>query len=397
MDMVEESSFCGCVAVMKMSSHKKILTGFALVMGAAAVLAVTSLACLYLLEKQVAQIEVTAKSLDDARAGLLGLKASIGRGYWFVIGVGAIGTVVSCACIGWIWLTLGRVLREVGTQLEDSSRQVWDSSADLSAHSEVLAENASGTAANIEENNASIDKLAGTTLQMSGNAEKSKLLAQDARSAADVGSADMKALATTMGEIQKANDDVARIVKVIDEIAFQTNLLALNAAVEAARAGEAGLGFAVVADEVRSLAQRSASSARETSEHVAAALQKTRHGVDLTEKVSSGLKRIVESNQKLDALVAEVASASGEQRQGIDLLRGSAEQMDHMTQDTAANAEEVAGSAKVLREHAGKLRQAVSVLRELVESGGARTAADTRENFESERPANVRERAKLNV
>ena len=359
---------------MNLSSHRKILICFALVMAAAAGLAVTALGWLYYMGQHVDKVATAAKTLAEASTGLHALKGLIGRGYWVVIGAGAAGTLVSCACIGWIWYTLGRVLRDVGAMLQDSSAQVLDSANTLSEHSELLAENAGRAAANIEENNGSIEKLAAITVKNAENAGRTKVLAQEARGAADAGAADMQTLAATMTEIQAGSDDVARIVKTIDEIAFQTNLLALNAAVEAARAGEAGLGFAVVADEVRSLAQRSASSAHETAERITTAVRKTRHGVELTAKVSAGLQRIVESNQKLDVLATEVAAATSEQRQGIDRLRSSAEHMDRMTQDNAATAVDAAQSTRTLRDEADRLRQAVLALREMVEGSAARKA-----------------------
>ena len=107
------------------------------------------------------------------------------------------------------------------------------------------------------------------TQRNAGNAQHAKELAAQARAAADVGATDMQEMTTAMADIKSASDNIAKILKTIDEIAFQTNLLALNAAVEAARAGEAGMGFAVVADEVRNLAQRAASAAKETADKIA--------------------------------------------------------------------------------------------------------------------------------
>ncbi len=294
----------------------------------------------------------------------------IERDYLIVIGVGALGTTVSCLCVWLISRTLGRVLRQVAAVLRDSSRQVSESADDVSRSSEALATNASRAAANIEETSASIEELAGMTARNVEHAETAKTLAREARTAADRGAADMAELNAAMREIRSSSDDIARIIKTIDEIAFQTNILALNAAVEAARAGEAGLGFAVVADEVRSLAQRSAKSARETGVRIDAAVTKTRQGVQLAERVSDGLQHIVQGNQRLDVLAAEVASASAEQRKGIELLRHAAVQMDEMTQGNAAHATAAAESTRDLRAEAECMSEAVRTLRQLVEGEG---------------------------
>jgi methyl-accepting chemotaxis protein len=118
-------------------------------------------------------------------------------------------------------------------------------------------------------------------------------LAKQARQAAERGADDMQAMSQAMQGIKTSSDDIAKIIKTIDEIAFQTNILALNAAVEAARAGEAGMGFAVVADEVRSLAQRSAQAAKETAAKIEGAIAKTTQGVEINVKVAQALHDIV--------------------------------------------------------------------------------------------------------
>src|SRR5690606_32986476 len=116
--------------------------------------------------------------------------------------------------------------------------------------------------------------------------------------------ADMGAMGAAMREIQSSSDEIRKIIKTIDEIAFQTNILALNAAVEAARAGEAGMGFAVVADEVRALAQRSAQAAKETAAKIENAVTRTHQGVALTSKVEQALNEIVSNSRRVDELIA---------------------------------------------------------------------------------------------
>jgi methyl-accepting chemotaxis protein len=169
-----------------------------------------------------------------------------------------------------------------------------------------------------------------------------------------------------MDAIKASSYDIAKIIKTIDEIAFQTNILALNAAVEAARAGEAGAGFAVVADEVRNLAQRSAQSAKETATKIEEAITKSEYGVKISEKVAQSLHAIAEKTRKVDSIVAEIATASNEQNQGVHQVNLAIGQMDKVTQSNASSAEETASAAEELNAQALSLKDAVVELSKLV-------------------------------
>ncbi|MCK6491711.1 MAG: methyl-accepting chemotaxis protein, partial [Planctomycetes bacterium] len=192
-------------------------------------------------------------------------------------------------------------------------------------------------------------------------------LARAARTAAEAGASEMKSMNHAMEEIRSSSDEIAKIIKTIDEIAFQTNILALNAAVEAARAGEAGMGFAVVADEVRALAQRSAQAAKDTSAKIESAIVRTSQGVEISGRVGQRLEEIVVKVQKVDELAAEVATASREQNQGISQLNTAVTQMDKVTQANAASAEESASAAEQLRAQAHAVNHAVLDLVAIVE------------------------------
>jgi methyl-accepting chemotaxis protein len=262
--------------------------------------------------------------------------------------------------------SIARPIARVIASLSESSSQITSAASHVSASSQHLAEGASEQAASVQETSASLEELASMTRRNAENAQKANELARQARHAADSGAADMQAMSVSMEGIKASSDDVAKIIKTIDEIAFQTNILALNAAVEAARAGEAGMGFAVVADEVRNLAQRSAQAAKETASKIEGAIGKTAQGVEISGKVVQALNDIVARTRQVDELAAEVASASGEQTQGITQINTAVGQMDKVTQGNAASAEESAAAAEELNAQAETMKASVTDLLKLV-------------------------------
>lgn len=345
---------------MHISSHHKILTGFILVMAAAAVLAATSLAWLYHLERQLA-------GAPDGNPLVPAMMAAIHQGYWLVIGVGALGTLLSVGCIAWVWSTVGRVLRTVARTLQETSSHVLASSAELSAGSSQVAQNANRAATTIGETGQALERLADHARRYTANAEQAKQLAEEARRATDSGAADMQELAQAIEGIAAGGREVARVIGTIDQIAFQTNILALNAAVEASRAGDAGLGFGVVASEVHALAHRCAEAAHETAARIDASGASTRQGLAAAGRATAGLKRVAECNRQLDALAAEVAAGSEQQAREVAGLHQACGSLSDLTQANAETAGETAQATDALREEVGRLRTAVLTLRDLVE------------------------------
>ena len=267
------------------------------------------------------------------------------------------------------------VFKEIINGLTDGSEQVAAASGQVSAASQSLAEGATEQAAGLEETSSSLEEMSSMTRQNADNAQQANALAGEARRAATTGAESMGRMNAAIGEIQKSSDETAKIIKVIDEIAFQTNLLALNAAVEAARAGEAGKGFAVVAEEVRNLAMRSAEAAKNTAQMIEDSVKNANNGVDIANEVAKALDEIVQGVGKTTDLVSEIAAASQEQAQGIDQVNTAVTQMDKVTQQNAANAEESASASEELSAQAESMNEIVGQLMGLVGSDAAAAPA----------------------
>lgn len=318
------------------------------------------------------------KILADARAGMI---RSV------VIGVVSLAVIALLMVV--LARSIARSLRSITGNLGESAKLIQLTANHLGTSSQSLAEGSSTQAASLEETSASLEEMSGMTRRNAENAQAAKELAAQARSAAELGSGDINAMNVAMNEIKTASDNIAKIIRTIDEIAFQTNILALNAAVEAARAGEAGMGFAVVAEEVRSLAQRSAQAAKETAQKIEDSIRKSNNGVQISAKVSTSLSEIVQKARQVDELVAEIAAASREQSQGITQLNGAISQMDRITQSNAASSEETAGAATELNAQSSALRNAVEDLRVLVEGHGAARVAPAAVVTKAAKPVNA--------
>jgi len=291
------------------------------------------------------------------------------------------GLIVALALAGSIGFIIirgtNRALNTASRTLDDGASQVTAAAGQVSAASQSLAEGSSEQAASLEETSSSLEEMASMTKRNAESARHAKQLSAQTRSAADTAAGDMDQMKRAMDAIKASSNDIAKIIKTIDEIAFQTNILALNAAVEAARAGEAGAGFAVVADEVRSLARRSADSARETASKIEDAIHKSDDGVNISAKVAVSLTEIVTKAREMDSLVAEIATASEEQSQGVGQINTAITQMDKVTQGNASSAEETASAAEELNAQSITLKEAVADLRRLVDSDSHTAVSET--------------------
>ncbi len=280
--------------------------------------------------------------------------------------------------IGGGWLITRSISSSIGRvtgSLQDASSQISSASNQVSTSSQSLASGASEQAASLEETSASLEEINSMTKRNAEHAQNANAIARETRTAADQCTQQMEEMVSAMDAIKGSSDNIAKIIKTIDEIAFQTNILALNAAVEAARAGEAGMGFAVVADEVRTLAQRSAQAAKETAQKIDDSITKSSAGVDISGRVASSLKQIATKARQVDDLVGEIATASAEQTRGIEQVNQAVSQMDKVTQGNAASAEETAAASEQLKAQAQALLDVVRDLSVLAGTNATTTAA----------------------
>jgi len=238
--------------------------------------------------------------------------------------------------------------------INTASKEIAQGNADLSRRTEEQASSLERTASSMEE-------LASTVKQNADNAKQANQLALAASGVAVKGGHAVSNVVATMTSINESARKIEDIISVIDGIAFQTNILALNAAVEAARAGEQGRGFAVVAGEVRSLAQRSASAAKEIKELITNSVDKTKEGSAQVEEAGKTMEEIVNSVKRVSDIIGEIAAASSEQSAGIAQVNEAVMKMDDVTQQNTALVEEAAAAAESLMEQSEQLFAAVSV------------------------------------
>ena len=287
------------------------------------------------------------------------------RRLWTCIGLG-----VAVLTILWLTRRLGhsitRPIAETTERLLADAERATNEAAAVRVSCSTVANGSTAQASSLEETSATLEEISSMTRRNADSAQQAQRSANHTRTAAEEGSRQMSHLTEAMTALRTSSDDVTRIIKTIDEIAFQTNILALNAAIEAARAGEAGAGFAVVAEEVRTLAQRSAQAARETTDKITASTARTNAGAEITMQVASSLESILARAREVEGFVNSIAEASSQQTSGITQITTAIQQIDHVTQNNAAAAEETAASAHEVENHTTAFRNAVQELQSIV-------------------------------
>jgi len=257
-------------------------------------------------------------------------------------------------------------INKVIYNLSSTSKEVLVAANQLAGTGQQIADGSNEQAASIQEISSNLEELTTTTKQNAKNSTNANNMGNTTAQAGKRCWNDVAKMKKTVEQIKDSSDETSRIVKTIDEIAMQTNLLALNAAVEAARAGDAGRGFAVVAEEVRSLAQRSASAAKNTSKLIEKVQQSSEKGVQVANDVEESILKITKSVNQMTKLLQELSTASSEQADGLEQINTAISQLSTITQQNAASSEESASASEQLSAQSESLNDAVIILRKIV-------------------------------
>ncbi len=295
-------------------------------------------------------------------------KVATKKSFQFLINIGIIFSLFSLFIFYFLVSTnkTNKKIAVAASHLSESAEFVTSTSVSLNDSSFALSEGSSQQASAIEETSATMEQNSSMTKHNAENTIIAKNLSEQAKTFAIEGSGKMHDMLVSMDKMKKSSNDIAKIIKVIDDIAFQTNMLALNAAVEAARAGDAGRGFSVVAQEVRHLAQKSAKAANDTSDIIAQNISLSEHGSKMSEEVNLVLSEIMDKTDKVNKLIEEISVASHEQERGTTQIATAINQMEAVIQKTATTASESAADAKELMEQAHALQEVVGELNKLV-------------------------------
>ena len=290
--------------------------------------------------------------------------------FFTLVCLGAAGIVIV------IVQRISRTLLRLASSMSAGAEQVASAATQVAAVSQSLAQASSEQAASLEETSASGHDLASMTRKNVDHTQRASESVLETDRQLKLANETLGNMVGSMSEINSSSKKISKIIKVIDEIAFQTNILALNAAVEAARAGEAGMGFAVVADEVRNLAQRCAQAARDTAGLIEESIQTVDGGSAKLAQVVSAIEGIATQAAGVKELMSSVRDGSEEQSRNIDQISAAVAQMQKVTQNTAASAEQGAAASEQMTGHAQSMRHSVSELQLLV-AGDAGTGVSS--------------------
>ncbi len=260
-----------------------------------------------------------------------------------------------------------RPIQHAIDELTTGSSEVSAAAAQVEAASQSLAEGTTEQAASIQETSSTLEETSSMVQQNNENTKQAATMAKSAKNYAEKSNKEMLTMMNSMDNLKQSSNEIAKIIKVIDEIAFQTNLLSLNAAVEAARAGDAGKGFAVVAEEVRNLAQRSAQAAKDTASIIEKNITLSDDSVKVAKNVNEALSQIDTEARKVSELLEEISTATEEQSRGVSEINKAMQQMEQVMQTNAANADESAAASRQLSMQAENVNGIVKTLIKLIQ------------------------------
>jgi len=290
---------------------------------------------------------------------LASTSSTVQGAWWTALLVGLISIVVG-AGLSWFMVTaLNKELSATVSELSDGAVQIASAASQVASSSQSLAQGSSEQAASLEETSSTTEEINSMAAKNTENSSVMTQMVSNSQEQFVATNHQLSEMVSAMDEINVSSGKISKIIKVIDDIAFQTNILALNAAVEAARAGEAGMGFAVVAEEVRNLAQRSAQAAKDTADLIQESIDKSSSGKAKVGLVASAIHEITDDFIKIKTLVDEVSHGSREQTDGIGQVRRALSNMEHVSQSSAANAEESAAAAQQLNAQSEALKNIV--------------------------------------
>jgi methyl-accepting chemotaxis protein len=304
-------------------------------------------------------------------------EASVTSSHW-ITGV-LLGLALALGAVfTWVVRQVVRLVRTSVGKLGDTAEQIAAAANQISSASRMLAQGASEQAASVVQTSSSVSEITTLAQRTQNNAEAAAKMATSSSSDFDRTNHLLEEMVEAMNGINDSSNKISKIIKIIDEIAFQTNILSLNAAVEAARAGSAGRGFAVVAEEVRSLAQRCAEAAKNTAVLIADSVERSTGGQRKVDQLADSIRSITGQSAKIAGLVDQITSHSAVESDRIKQIDRAMLEIEHVTQSSAAGAEQAAAAADELHAQSRSLTGVVRQMRTMVDGGSSGVRAARR-------------------